>query len=137
VTANAPTLDFPSSVVQYFRGEIGTPPLGGFPEPLRTHVLKGAPSIVGRPGASLQPFDFEKARLELTERFNQNIISEVRRRRGWRARRRRGRWCAWRPGRRAASRVALGRSARGCRDGLRSSAARRARPPPACLAPPC
>ena len=36
----AETLAFPDSVVNYLRGDIGIPP-GGFPEPLRTKVLKG------------------------------------------------------------------------------------------------
>jgi hypothetical protein len=39
-------------VVEYFQGLIGQP-VGGFPEPLRSRVLKGKPSVEGRPGASL------------------------------------------------------------------------------------
>ncbi|KAG8463392.1 hypothetical protein KFE25_004903 [Diacronema lutheri] len=71
----AADLDFPDSVLQYLRGEIGTPP-GGFPEPLRTRALKGARSIVGRPGASLPPFDFDAAAKYLAARFNTAVISE-------------------------------------------------------------
>jgi len=37
VLARADELSFPSSVVEYMQGAIGTPP-GGFPEPLRTKV---------------------------------------------------------------------------------------------------
>ena len=41
---------------------------GGFPEPLRTHLLRGKPGLSGRPGAQLPPFDFEAARAHLAER---------------------------------------------------------------------
>jgi len=75
VTARAADLDFPSSVVNYFKGEIGIPP-GGFPEPLRTQVLKGEPSIEGRPGASMPPYDFEGAERHLAQRFLQAHMSE-------------------------------------------------------------
>merc|ERR1711904_283254 len=36
----AETLAFPDSVVNFLKGDIGIPP-GGFPEPLRSKVLKG------------------------------------------------------------------------------------------------
>ena len=38
------------------QGSIGQP-AGGFPEPLRSRVLKGAPVVEGRPGASMPPAD--------------------------------------------------------------------------------
>ena len=38
------------------QGSIGQP-AGGFPEPLRSRVLKGAPIVDGRPGASMPPAD--------------------------------------------------------------------------------
>ncbi|MFY9344775.1 MAG: biotin/lipoyl-containing protein, partial [Planctomycetota bacterium] len=53
-------LDFPQSVVQYFQGQLGNPP-GGFPEDLRSSVLKGLPVLRGRPSDGLAPFDFKKA----------------------------------------------------------------------------
>jgi pyruvate carboxylase len=56
VVDRAEELSFPSSVVEYFQGALGQP-AGGFPEPLRARVLKGAPTIDGRPGASLPDFD--------------------------------------------------------------------------------
>jgi pyruvate carboxylase len=64
VLERAPELTFPASVIDYMRGGLGMPP-GGFPEPLRTHVLKGMAPIVGRPGASLPPFDWEGAGKEM------------------------------------------------------------------------
>ncbi len=56
---------FPDSVVELFRGGLGQPE-GGFPQALQRKVLKGAPPLAGRPGASLAPVDLavERARLE-------------------------------------------------------------------------
>ncbi|PFH33418.1 pyruvate carboxylase [Besnoitia besnoiti] len=64
VLSRAESLSFPSSVVEYFQGHIGQPPFG-FPEPLRTKVLKGAPKIEGRPGESLTPVDWNMVRAQL------------------------------------------------------------------------
>jgi pyruvate carboxylase len=64
VTERAHELTFPESVIEYMRGSLGQPP-GGFPEPLRTHVLKGATTINGRPGAHLPPFDWDGAKREM------------------------------------------------------------------------
>jgi pyruvate carboxylase len=67
VLARAGELDFPSSVVDYFRGGLGSPP-GGFPEPLRSKVLRDLQPYSGRPGDSLPPVDFEEVRAKLAER---------------------------------------------------------------------
>lgn len=94
VLANAEELSFPKSVVEFMRGEIGQPH-GGFPEPLRSKVcffaeqllhitdelmiffgfkiLKGMPTVEGRPGESLNSFDFEKAEADLIEKFGNRI----------------------------------------------------------------
>ncbi len=64
VLEKAPELTFPGSVIDYMRGGLGQPP-GGFPEPLRTHVLKGQAPIEGRPGATLPPFDWEEGKAEM------------------------------------------------------------------------
>uniref|UniRef100_A0A914WEX4 Pyruvate carboxylase n=1 Tax=Plectus sambesii TaxID=2011161 RepID=A0A914WEX4_9BILA len=63
----ADELSFPKSVVEYFQGLIGIPPYG-FPEPLRTKVLRGKPKMEGRPGAQLKPLDFDKLEKELEEK---------------------------------------------------------------------
>jgi pyruvate carboxylase len=47
-----------SSVVEFFQGYLGQPP-AGFPEPLRSRVLKGKSVIAGRPGASMPPLDLD------------------------------------------------------------------------------
>src|SRR6056297_2072458 len=62
-------LTFPVSVVQYFEGKIGQPPYG-FPEPLRSLVLKDREPIAGRPGAELEMADFEQTRRELTKKLD-------------------------------------------------------------------
>ena len=57
VVEQAETLSFPTSVVEYFQGYIGQP-AGGFPEPLRTRVLKGkAQGYATRPGSEIPDED--------------------------------------------------------------------------------
>lgn len=76
VIEKAETLSFPKSVVEYFQGFLGIPPFG-FPEPLRSRVLKGKTiegtdglnCFQGRPGADLAPFDFESARSKLEDKW--------------------------------------------------------------------
>jgi pyruvate carboxylase len=66
VRERAEELSFPKSVVEYLQGAIGVP-YGGFPEPLRSKVLKDMPRIEGRPGATLPPLDFSKLKAEILE----------------------------------------------------------------------
>jgi len=64
VAAKAKDLTFPESVIDFMRGSLGKPP-GGFPEPLRSDILKGAAVVDGRPGASLPPYDWAGAKREV------------------------------------------------------------------------
>lgn len=66
VLERAEELSFPKSVVEFLQGSIGTPH-GGFPEPLRSRVLKDMPRIEGRPGENLESLDFKKLETELKE----------------------------------------------------------------------
>ncbi|XP_068682067.1 pyruvate carboxylase, mitochondrial-like [Montipora capricornis] len=75
VLLKADELDFPSSVVEFMQGYLGQPH-GGFPEPLRTKILKGRPTIEGRPGESLEPLDFDALKSKLQEDFGQNAIQD-------------------------------------------------------------
>jgi pyruvate carboxylase len=76
VIDRAETLSFPKSVIEYFQGYLGIPPFG-FPEPLRSRVIKGKTiegtngltQFEGRPGADLSPFDFEEAKRKLDEKW--------------------------------------------------------------------
>ncbi|KAF8074765.1 pyruvate carboxylase [Lyophyllum atratum] len=72
VLARAESLDFPSSVVEFFQGYLGQP-VGGFPEPLRTQIIRNKPRIDGRPGAGMEPLDFKKIKAELRSKFGKHI----------------------------------------------------------------
>lgn len=72
VIARADQLDFPSSVVEFFQGYLGQP-VGGFPEPLRTNIIRNKPRIDGRPGATMVPLDFKKIKAELRSKFGKHI----------------------------------------------------------------
>lgn len=78
VLEQAETLSFPSSVVEYFQGHIGIPH-HGFPEPLRSRVIKGKgfEGFRGRPGAELAPYDFAKAQRDLKEKYGSENIRDV------------------------------------------------------------
>lgn len=54
-------LNFPESVVQLMRGELGFP-ADGFPEALQQRILKGAEPMMGRPGEQLPSADLETER---------------------------------------------------------------------------
>ena len=72
VLERADQLDFPSSVVEFFQGYLGQP-VGGFPEPLRSKIIRNKPRIDGRPGAGLAPLDFKKIKAELRSKFGKHI----------------------------------------------------------------
>ncbi|RWS02182.1 pyruvate carboxylase-like protein [Dinothrombium tinctorium] len=72
VEEKAEELSFPSSVVEFMQGFIGEPH-GGFPEPLRTKILKGLSPIRGRPGEYLAPLNFVQLRDELVEKHDCSI----------------------------------------------------------------
>ncbi len=69
VIDKAAELDLPSSVIEFLQGQLGIP-LGGFPEPLRSRVLKkaGLKAIEGRPGSVLAPLDFQAVQKKLLEK---------------------------------------------------------------------
>ncbi len=65
-------LTFPDSVIEYFEGRIGQPP-NGFPEPLRTMVLKGRTPLDERPGAGLEDVDFASKKAELEAKIGRAV----------------------------------------------------------------
>eukprot|EP00510_Aplanochytrium_minuta_P002078 CAMPEP_0184028624 /NCGR_PEP_ID=MMETSP0954-20121128/14951_1 /TAXON_ID=627963 /ORGANISM="Aplanochytrium sp, Strain PBS07" /LENGTH=1143 /DNA_ID=CAMNT_0026313503 /DNA_START=209 /DNA_END=3637 /DNA_ORIENTATION=- len=81
VIEQAETLSFPTSVVEYFQGYLGIPH-GGFPEPLCSKILKGKTlpngkqQFTGRPGAEMDPYDFDAAKAELQAQWPQFEISD-------------------------------------------------------------
>lgn len=66
ILERAEELSFPKSVVEFLQGAIGIP-YQGFPEPLRSKVLKDMPRIEGRPGATMPPLDFGKLKSDILE----------------------------------------------------------------------
>ena len=76
----AETLNFPSSVVEFLQGFIGHP-VGGFPEPLRSLVVKDRPVVEGRPGSSLPPVSLNDLSTSLKEKHeglrptNRDVLS--------------------------------------------------------------
>jgi len=78
VMDRAETLSFPSSVMEYFQGYLGIPPFG-FPEPLRSKVIKGKKlpngkeCFDGRPGAEMPPMDFNKITEDLKATWGRGI----------------------------------------------------------------
>ncbi|KAJ2910301.1 pyruvate carboxylase, partial [Coemansia aciculifera] len=76
VMARAATLSFPKSVVEFFQGYLGQP-VGGFPESLRAAIIRDAPRIDSRPGATMAPFDFAQLRRDLEDKWGPGSIREV------------------------------------------------------------
>jgi pyruvate carboxylase len=72
VRERAATLSFPRSVVEFFQGYLGIPQ-GGFPEPLRSQVVRELPRIEGRPGATLPPLDFPALQGELERKWGSHV----------------------------------------------------------------
>ncbi|XGW03860.1 hypothetical protein V3C99_015200 [Haemonchus contortus] len=68
----ADDLSFPKSIIDYMQGNIGQPPYG-FPEPLRTKVLRGKPKLRGRAGEMMFPMDFAKAKEELEAKYGRTL----------------------------------------------------------------
>lgn len=60
-------LDYPDSVMTYFRGMMGQP-YGGFPKDLQEMILKGEKSITKRPGELLEDEDFDEIKKHLEEK---------------------------------------------------------------------
>jgi len=76
VLERAKELDFPNSVVEFFQGYLGQP-VGGFPEPLRSQIIREKKRIDGRPGATMKPYDFDAARKTLQEKYGRSNISST------------------------------------------------------------
>jgi pyruvate carboxylase len=68
-------LNFPESVVQLMRGELGFPS-DGFPPELQQKVLKGQLPLVGRPGASMVAADLTVEREKVQKLVGHNITDQ-------------------------------------------------------------
>ncbi|MCB0396818.1 MAG: pyruvate carboxylase, partial [Flavobacteriales bacterium] len=54
------TLNFPESVVNFFKGDLGQP-VGGFPKKLQKIILKDKKPYTDRPNAHMEPVDMDEA----------------------------------------------------------------------------
>lgn len=72
VIDRAEKLDFPESVVEFFQGFLGQP-FGGFPEPLRTMIIRDRQRIDKRPGLTMPPMNFKKIKADLREKYGKSI----------------------------------------------------------------
>ncbi|MCG5549276.1 pyruvate carboxylase [Halorhodospira halochloris] len=59
-------VNFPDSVIDMLRGNLGQPP-GGWPQGIQQKVLKGEQPLQDRPGKYLEPLDLEEARQQASE----------------------------------------------------------------------
>ena len=65
-------VNFPASVVQLFRGELGQP-RDGFPPALQRKILKGESPLTVRPGSIMAPADLEAEREEAERKARRRI----------------------------------------------------------------
>ncbi|MGP6139348.1 MULTISPECIES: pyruvate carboxylase [unclassified Jeotgalibaca] len=67
--------DYPQSVVNFFKGDLGQP-TGGFPEELQKIILKGEEPLTVRPGSLRDPIDFEALKMELSDKIKRDSSEE-------------------------------------------------------------
>lgn len=72
VIEQGPQLDFPQSVIEFFRGDIGQP-AGGMNKELQAVVLKQEEAFTDRPGNRLPDYDFQKDDANLQEQLYKDV----------------------------------------------------------------
>ncbi len=68
-------ISFPSSVVEFFKGEIGIP-IGGFPEKLQKKVLGNEKQLTKRAGSVLPNVNLENEKLKLEQKYDEKINNQ-------------------------------------------------------------
>ena len=66
------TMDFPDSVISFFKGDLGQP-VGGFPKEVQAKVLKDIKPYTERPNAHLEPIDFESEFKKFKRKFSKGM----------------------------------------------------------------
>ena len=66
---------FPTSVEQFFHGDLGQP-YGGFPQALQAKVLKGQAPLRARPGESMAPADLDALRKAATAQVGHEVSDQ-------------------------------------------------------------
>jgi len=72
VISRAKSLNFPTSVVEFFQGYLGQP-FGGLPEPLRSDIIRDLQRIDRRPGSTMKPLDLSELKAELVSKYGRSI----------------------------------------------------------------
>lgn len=72
IIEKAAEIDFPDSVIGFFKGDIGQP-YGGFPEKLQKAVLKDQKPLKTRAGKRLAPVDFSKTKKQLEKKVEHQV----------------------------------------------------------------
>jgi len=68
-------ISFPLSVVEFFKGEIGTP-LGGFPKGLQEKILGTEKPLTKRAGSVLPSVDLKNEKIKLEKKFEEKISNQ-------------------------------------------------------------
>ncbi len=68
-------INFPASVIDMLRGDLGQPP-GGWPEALQKKALKDVKPIDVRPASLIEAVDLEAERKKLEEKLNRKVSDE-------------------------------------------------------------
>jgi pyruvate carboxylase len=68
-------ISFPSSVVEFFKGEIGTP-LGGFPEKLQKKILGNEKPLTKRAGSILPSINLGEEKTKLEKKYEEKISDQ-------------------------------------------------------------
>ena len=68
-------ISFPSSVVEFFKGEIGTP-LGGFPEELQKKILGNEKPLTKRAGSILPSINLGEEKAKLEKKYEEKISDQ-------------------------------------------------------------
>jgi pyruvate carboxylase len=76
VLENGDELSFPSSVVSFFKGDLGQA-YGGFPKKLQKIILKNEKAYTDRPNAHLAPIAFDKEFKDFVKKFKKNFPREL------------------------------------------------------------
>jgi len=68
-------ISFPTSVVEFFKGEIGIP-LGGFPKELQKKILGNEKPLTKRAGSILPSINLDKEKVKLEKKYGEKISDQ-------------------------------------------------------------
>ncbi|MBT4951420.1 MAG: pyruvate carboxylase, partial [Pelagibacteraceae bacterium] len=68
-------ISFPTSVIEFFKGEIGIP-MGGFPQNLQNKILGGEKPLTKRAGSILPSVDLDHEKKQLEKKYEESISKQ-------------------------------------------------------------